>query len=286
MIHSWTAALGYILSAAAAVYSIAALTAVRLRARPEPHSTGDCRPVTVLKPLCGTEPQTYACLRSFCEQDYPRYQVIFGVSDPHDPVIAVVHRLQREFPDRDLVLRVDRTVHGTSRKVSNLVNMMAVASNGYLVLSDSDVRVDGNYLTNVVAPLHDHSVGIVTCAYRGLGTDNLWSLLGAMYINEWFVPSVRVAAMSAPHGNPYRAPRALWSGADRGEGRTDICTLGVELYEPARAVGRGLVSNSRRRQRATNTERLSPPRGYSKRFEYATIQPSLVGSTETDPEPA
>ena len=209
MIHSWTAALGYILSAAAAAYSIAALTAVRLRARPDPYSTGDCRPVTVLKPLCGTELQTYACLRSFCEQDYPRYQVIFGVSDPHDPVIAVVQRLQREFPDRDLLLRVDRTVHGTSRKVSNLVNMMAAARHGYLVLSDSDVRVDEDYLTNVVAPLQDHSVGIVTCAYRGLGTDNLWSLLGAMYINEWFVPSVRVAAMSGSRAFAFGATIAI-----------------------------------------------------------------------------
>jgi len=163
----------------------------------------------VLKPLCGEAPETYECLRSFCEQDYAKFQVIFGVSDPHDPVIAVVHRLQREFPDLDLRLRVDRTLHGTSRKVSNLINMMPSASHRYLVLSDSDVRVGPDYLSQVVAPLQDRGVGIVTCAYRGLGSDNLWSLLGAMYVNEWFVPSVRVAAMSGSRAFAFGATIAI-----------------------------------------------------------------------------
>ncbi len=209
MIHPWTVAFGYIICAATAAYGIIALIAIRTRIRAVPHSTGDCQPVTVLKPLCGAEPETYDCLRSFCDQDYPHFQVIFGVSDPHDPVIAIVHRLQREFPDRDLRLHVDRTVHGTSRKVSNLINMMPSARHGYLVISDSDVRVARDYLAEVVAPLRDRGVGIVTCAYRGLERRNLWSLLGAMYVNEWFAPSVRVAAMFGSRAFAFGATIAM-----------------------------------------------------------------------------
>jgi ceramide glucosyltransferase len=108
----------------------------------------------------------------------------------------VVTRLQREFPQIDLRLAVDRRQHGSSRKVSNLINMMPLASHDYLVMSDSDVRVGRDYLSRVVNPLLDPAVGIVTCPYRGNPRKGLWSMLGSLFINDWFIPSVRVAAMS------------------------------------------------------------------------------------------
>jgi ceramide glucosyltransferase len=149
--------------------------------------------VTVLKPLCGAEPETYEYLRSFCLQAYPTYQVIFGVSDPMDPAVDIVHRLQREFPDRDLQLVVDRRQHGSNRKVSNLINLMPKARHDVLVISDADVRVPENYLADIVASLGP-DVGIVTCGYRGSPRADHWSLLGSLFINEWFMPSVYVAA--------------------------------------------------------------------------------------------
>ena len=126
---------------------------------------------------------------------YPRFQIVFGVSDGDDPAIEVVSRLQREFPHLDLQIAVDRRQHGSSRKVSNLINMMSLARHDYLVISDSDVRVSPDYLASVVAPLLDPEVGIVTCPYRGTPRAGFWSLLGSLFINEWFTPSVRVAAM-------------------------------------------------------------------------------------------
>jgi ceramide glucosyltransferase len=152
--------------------------------------------VTILKPLCGAEHQLYECLRSFCEQAYPAFQIVFGVSDGEDPAVDVVNRLRCEFPNIDMQLAVDRRQHGSSRKVSNLINMMSLARHDYLVISDSDVRVPQDYLAEVVGPLLDPEVGIVTCPYRGNPRSGLWSLLGAQFINEWFIPSVRVAAMS------------------------------------------------------------------------------------------
>lgn len=159
-------------------------------------SASEKRPaVTLLKPLCGAELETYDCLRSFCEQDYPEFQIVFGVSDPNDPAVAIVQRLQSEYPHRALQLVIERRLHGSNRKVSNLINMMAAAIHDHLIISDSDVRVETDYIDRVVAPLGDKRVGIVTCCYRGVPRQGVWSILGAMFINSWFMPSVRVAAL-------------------------------------------------------------------------------------------
>jgi len=199
---------GYLLVAGATVYSIlafgAALRPLRLACPRE-----SLPRVTVLKPLCGSEPETYACLRSFCDQDYPEFQVIFGVAAAEDPVLAVVQRLQQEFPQRDLRILIDRRQHGSSRKVSNLINMMSQASHDYLVIADSDVCVDDRYLAKIVAPLVDSDVGVVTCAYRGVPRRGLWSLLGSLFINEWFTPSVYVAAKAGSRSFAFGATIAL-----------------------------------------------------------------------------
>jgi ceramide glucosyltransferase len=131
--------------------------------------------------------------------------VIFGVADHCDPAIATVEKLLREFPQTDLRIVIDRRLHGSSRKVSNLINMMALARYDVLVLSDSDIRVNRDYLHSVVAPLLNPGVGIVTCPYRGRPRAGFWPLLGALFINDWFIPSVRVAAMTGS--------RAFASGA-------------------------------------------------------------------------
>ena len=186
---------GYAVALASMAYSLITAFATRSNSSASPRDRATFPPVTILKPLFGAEPETYECLRSFCQQAYPHYQVIFGVCDPQDPAVAVVHRLQKEFPDLDLVLAADRKEHGSNRKVNNLINMMALARHDYLVISDSDVKVDRDYLAKLIPPLLDAGVGIVTCGYRGIARPGIWSLLGAMYINAWFMPSVRVSAM-------------------------------------------------------------------------------------------
>lgn len=178
------------------VYSVVAWLAAR---KPIRFVGGSCEkwpPVTILKPLCGAEPETYRCLRSFCDQQYPEFQIVFGVADATDPVVAIVKRLQREYPHLILQLSIDRRQHGGNRKVSNLINMMPLARHEMLVLADSDVCVAQDYLANVVSPLGDKTVGIVTCTYQGRPRVGLWSLLGSLFINDWFAPSVRVAALS------------------------------------------------------------------------------------------
>jgi ceramide glucosyltransferase len=184
--------IGGALAAVAAGYAVVALVAVLAFRR---HATPPAAaiPVSVVKPLCGAEPGLYDNLRSFCMLDYPAYQVVFGVREADDAAIAVVRRLQGEFPSLDLDLVVDGRVHGRNYKVSNLINIFARCRHDVLVLADSDISVTRDYLTRVTAPLADRDVGVVTCLYRGRPRGGLWSRVGALFIDDWFLPSVLVA---------------------------------------------------------------------------------------------
>jgi ceramide glucosyltransferase len=149
--------------------------------------------ITVLKPLCGAEPELETNLGSFCNQDGTgRVQLIFGIQDAADPAAAVVHRITERFPDCDIELVVDPTTHGANRKISNLINMLPRARYDVIVLSDSDMKVQPDYLREVTATLYTPGVGLVTCLYRGLATTGLWSRLAAAEINHHFLPGVLV----------------------------------------------------------------------------------------------
>ena len=166
-------------------------------------------PVTLLKPLCGDESGLYQNLRSFCELHYPAVQLVFGVRNPQDPAIAVVDRLRADFPDADITLASDPTLHGSNYKVSNLINMMPAAKHDILILSDSDMRVAPHYLDTVVGALLRPGVGVVTCLYTGAPTRGLWSALGAAGINFWFLPSAMVSKLLGGKTGCYGATIAL-----------------------------------------------------------------------------
>jgi ceramide glucosyltransferase len=202
---------GVVLAALAALYSLISLFGALLRPRRSTSwpQTVALPGVSILKPLCGAEPRLYECLHSFCSQAWPQLQIVFGVRDPADPAVAVVRRLQHEFPQLDLALVLDGTHHGSNAKVSNLINIMAIAKHDYLVIVDSDIRVGPDYVRGVVAPLLDQSVGIVTCPYVGRPLPDLWSQLGAQFINGWFVPSVFVAALFGSRAFAFGATIAL-----------------------------------------------------------------------------
>jgi ceramide glucosyltransferase len=151
--------------------------------------------VTVLKPLCGAEPGLYANLRSFCLQDYARFQIVFGVRDSADPSLGVVERLVAEFPHLSIDIVVNAQQHGANLKVSNLINMLEYARHDVLVIADSDAFVGPDYLATVTAPLQDETTGLVTCLYHSVPARNRWSRLGAMYVNEWYMPSVLLARL-------------------------------------------------------------------------------------------
>jgi ceramide glucosyltransferase len=150
--------------------------------------------VTVLKPLCGAHPALFESLRSFCAQDYPEFQVLFGVRDPADPAIDVVQRLMDRHRARNLKLVVNDREVSVNPKVSNLIGLYANAEHDVLVIADSDIRVGPDYLRTVVAPLAEPGVGLVTCLYRAGGTGRGWGAFARLFINDWFFPSALISA--------------------------------------------------------------------------------------------
>jgi ceramide glucosyltransferase len=122
------------------------------------------------------------------------------VRDLADPALLVVKRLVAEFPSLPIDVVVNPQQHGNNRKISSLINMLARARHDVLAMADSDASVGPGYLTTVTAPLLDPSVGLVTCIYRGVPTQGIWSRLGAMYVNEWYMPSVLLARLFGHQG--------------------------------------------------------------------------------------
>jgi ceramide glucosyltransferase len=131
-------------------------------------ASGKLDPVTVLKPLHGDEPLLEEALASACRQDYPVWQVVFGVQDPADEALPVVRRLQARFPDCDIAVVMDPTGHGANRKVANLINMLPAAKHDVLVIADSDVHAAPDWLRRLAAALETPGVGLVTTVYTGL----------------------------------------------------------------------------------------------------------------------
>jgi len=151
-------------------------------------------PVSILKPLKGTDPDIYESFRSHCVQDYPAdYEIIFGVSDLDDPAVASVRQLQQEFPNRKIELVVSPYAFGANVKVSNLEHMVEAARFEHLIVNDSDIRVAPDYLRRVITALMDNHVGMVTCLYRGVAAPTLGSRLESLGISTDFCAGVLVA---------------------------------------------------------------------------------------------
>jgi len=200
-IHSLLSAIGLVSLLVASGYALLALLAVLTwQGRGGTRAAAKLPAVTVLKPLCGAEPGLYENLRSFCEQDYPEFQIVFGVRDPDDPALRVVERLVAEFPELPIDVVIDPRQHGSNRKVSSLINMLGRARHDVLLVADSDAFAGPDYLATVAAPLLDRKVGLVTCLYHGEPTGRIWSRLGAMYVNEWYMPSVLLARLFGHQG--------------------------------------------------------------------------------------
>ncbi len=151
-------------------------------------------PITILKPVHGAEVELFENLSSFCRQDYPEYQVVFGVATEDDPAVAVIRQVMAACPAADITLTVNGRAIGTNRKIGNVANCALLAKHDLFVIADSDMRVKPSYLQCVAASFDDPEVGAGTCLYRGRAPDGgLASMLGAAFINEWFLPSVLVA---------------------------------------------------------------------------------------------
>ncbi len=169
-------------------------------------------PVTLLIPLHGAEPGLEENLRSLADQDYPEYQVVLGVARADDAALPIARRVAAALPGRCIEIDIGERAGTRNPKLANVISMMRLARHGVLVLCDSDTRVDASYLSEVVAPLEDPAVGLVTCLFAGVPQEETSAAkLGAAFINDQFIPSALVEGLFGPlrHGfGPTNAMRA------------------------------------------------------------------------------
>jgi ceramide glucosyltransferase len=176
-------------------YYVAAILAVlrffwRERSRPRPDF---CPAVSILKPVHGLDFGSYENFSSFCRQNYPDYEILYCVNEMCDPAVPVIQKTMAEFPERRIRIFSGAPQLGTNRKVNNLALLTKEAQHEFLVQSDADVRVDPNYLREMLAPFSDPAVGVVSCFYRGITQPNLFAEMEAIGAVSDFAPSAMLA---------------------------------------------------------------------------------------------
>jgi ceramide glucosyltransferase len=175
------------------IYWLVAWFITRTFFRSSRHTSQGFTPgVSILKPIRGLDAQALRNYASFCQQDYPHYELLFGFTDPEDPAVHLVRQLQNDYPHTRIRL-VSGPALGANRKASLLHHLAAEARHDILVITDSDMRVTPDYLRRVVAPLADASTGLVTCCYRAEAPHTLAAGLEALQIGVVFLPSVIIA---------------------------------------------------------------------------------------------
>jgi ceramide glucosyltransferase len=179
----------------AMVYSVLSIVAasryLAVSARPLKHEV----PISILKPLSGLDLDLESNLRTFFEQDYPAFEILFAVRDANDPAVTVVRKLQAEYPAIPSTLVIAGPAPYPNAKVFSLDCMMHQAANDLLVMSDSDIRVDSSLLRTAAAEFQDPKLGVATCPYRAVAGPSFWSSLEATGMNTDFISGILTARM-------------------------------------------------------------------------------------------
>ena len=166
---------------------------------------GDLPPVTILKPMHGMEERLEQNLESFFQQDYPDFEIILGARSADDPALALADQLRLRYPQVKSCIVISGPPTWPNAKVFTLSKMIPLSRNDFFVISDSDVRVERDFLRNVIPPLlnqesgeqksSDPKLGLVTCLYRGDPAADFWSLLEALGMSVEMPSGVVVADM-------------------------------------------------------------------------------------------
>jgi ceramide glucosyltransferase len=194
VLPGWRLLILVIAVAPLAYYATATFAALRFFGRERARKIALYTPAaSLLKPVHGVDFGSYENFASFCTQDYPDYEILFGVGDASDPALPLIQRLMTEFPQRRISLFVGAERIGANRKVNMLARLTREAQHDVLVLTDGDIRVSRNYLGEVLAPLADRSVGAVTALYQGIAERNLAAELEAVGAASDFFAGVLMA---------------------------------------------------------------------------------------------
>jgi ceramide glucosyltransferase len=182
-----------VIASAAALYQLLAIIALLCHRPQSPIPNPHPPPVSILKPVYGKDEGFYQAIRTHAVQQYPEFEILFGIRRPDDPARVDVERLMREFPALPIRL-ILCTTSAPNLKVGSLIDLAREARHPILIVNDSDISVPAGYIADVTAPLSDPSVGLITCLYRAEAHD--WpSRFEALAIATDFAPSTLVARL-------------------------------------------------------------------------------------------
>ena len=179
----------------AIVYSGMQIVAAQRYLSVRPPALKSTEPISILKPLSGLDLGLESNLRTFFEQDYPAFEILFAVRNGNDPAVQVVSRLQKEYPRVPSRLILTGEPPYPNAKVFSLEHMLSVASHDLVVMSDSDIRVTPNLLQTIAAEFQDSRLGVATCPYHAVPGPSFWSRLEATGMNTDFWGGALVARM-------------------------------------------------------------------------------------------
>lgn len=184
-----------VLVAGALVYQVLVIVAAMRYRRVRPLAADAAPPISILKPLSGAEDGLEENLRSFFEQSYPAFEILFAVRSASDPAVPIVERLRAQYPAVPSQLIVTGEPPYPNAKVYSLNLMLEAASHELIAMADSDIRVRPNMLSTFAAEFADGKVGMATCPYRVVPGRSFWSTLEAVGLNTEFLSGVLVARM-------------------------------------------------------------------------------------------
>ncbi len=186
--------LGALTAASACYYLVSIIAAEKFFAAPPARLSENFPPVSILIPLCGADFRAYQNYESLCRQDYPEFEIVFGVGDAQDSSLPVIARLQADLPQVPIQLVIGADDIGPNPKVCTLNSMLQHASHEILLMLDSDIRVGPDFIKAICGEFPPD--GLLTCLYRAGEAPGTPSKLEASGISSEFAPGVLVAQMA------------------------------------------------------------------------------------------
>lgn len=160
------------------------------RLSPVTYSPSPVFPVSILKPLKGLDDNLFDNLESFCRQDYPEYEIVFSLQDYNDSAYKIAKKIKGKYPDRNISIITERCSEGLNPKVNNLMSAYKAARHEHILISDSNVIVERNYLREIMRHMKDENAGLVSNIIRGAGGRSIGSIFENLHLNSFVVGSV------------------------------------------------------------------------------------------------
>jgi len=264
------------------VYCVLTIIAAIRYCTVRPPDLREPAPISVLKPLAGVDDGLESNLRTFFEQDYPAFEILFAVRSDSDPAIKVVESLRAQYPGVPSRLIVTGEPPYPNAKVYSLDRMLTAARHDLIVMSDSDIRVTRDMLAVIAAEFQDPALGLATCPYRALPGRSFWNTLEAIGLNTEFIGGVLVArmldGMKFARGPTIAARRATLNGIGGFDAVKDFLAEDFVMGKLASERGDGVIlssyviehrigaqklgANLKHRLRWNRSTRRSRPAGY------------------------